>query len=65
MRFGSSDQRRRALTGKLMTYAIGRKMTFRDKEAIGIAMAPANGEKEMRFRDLLLNVTLSETFTKR
>ena len=48
-----------------MTYAIGRKMTFRDKEAIGIAMAPANGEKEMRFRDLLLNVTLSETFTKR
>ena len=58
------DRFAEALTEKLMTYATGRTMTFRDRpEIMRIAeVAAANG---CGLRDLVLEVATSETFKKR
>jgi len=53
-----------ALTGKLLTYATGRSMTFRDDTDIKkiAAACAANG---YGLRDLIIGVVTSETFRKR
>ncbi|MEM0970337.1 MAG: DUF1592 domain-containing protein, partial [Verrucomicrobiota bacterium] len=55
------DQFKYALVEKLMTYATGRKMTFRDHAALeAIAEKNANG-----FQSLILEVVGSRTFSER
>ena len=58
------DRFAEALTEKLMTYATGRTMTFRDRPEIKriAEVAAANG---YGLRDLVLEVATSETFKKR
>ena len=53
-----------ALTEKLLTYATGRSMTFRDQPDIK-KIATTCEKNGYRRRDLILNVVTSETFQKR
>ena len=53
-----------ALTEKLLTYATGRSMTFRDQAAVK-QIATACAENGYGLRDLILGVVTSETFKQR
>lgn len=53
-----------ALTGKLLTYATGRSMTFRDDTDIK-RIAAACARNGFGLRDLIVGVATSETFRKR
>lgn len=56
------DQFLKNLTTKLLTYATGREMTFRDQAQINAIVSRVNNE-DMGFRDLILQVVGSKTFT--
>ena len=53
-----------ALTEKLLTYATGRSMTFRDQPEIK-KLAGECGENGYGLRDLMIAIVVSETFGKR
>lgn len=56
------DQFLKNLTTKLLTYATGREMTFRDQAQINAIVSRVKNE-DMGFRDLILQVVESKTFT--
>ncbi len=58
------DRFAEALTEKLLTYATGRSMTFRDDADIR-KIAAACAENGYGLRDLIIDVVTSETFRKR
>ncbi len=58
------DRFAEALTEKLLTYATGRSMTFRDQADIK-HVAAQRGENGYGLRDMVLGIALSETFRKR
>ena len=53
-----------ALTEKLLTYATGRAMTFRDQAEVN-RIAAACAEKGFGLRDLIIGVVTSQTFQQR
>ena len=54
----------RTLVNKLMTYAVGRPMTFRDEDAIQELLSKTS-EHDYRLRQILLEVVSSDTFAKK
>jgi hypothetical protein len=57
------DRFAQTLTEKLLTYATGRSMTFRDQADIK-KIAAECGENGYGLRRLIIDVVLSETFRK-
>ncbi|MCM8531511.1 MAG: DUF1585 domain-containing protein, partial [Lentisphaeraceae bacterium] len=57
------DQFTKALTEKLMIYALGRKMTFRDHEEIE-RIAHLKPIHQYGFRDLVIEIVKSKTFSQ-
>ncbi len=59
-----SDQIARALTEKLLVYALGRDLTFADRSTVSAIVADVK-KKNYGFRTLVLDVVQSETFARK
>tara|TARA_Y100000739_G_C20481811_1_gene406308 strand:- start:529 stop:912 length:384 start_codon:yes stop_codon:yes gene_type:complete len=59
-----NDKFSRVFVGKLLSYALARELTFRDRENLNLIHAQA-AEADYRLRDILLSIVSSEYFTRR
>ena len=59
-----NDKFSRVFVENLLSYALARKLTFRDRENLDLIHAQA-ADADYRLRDILLSIVSSEYFTRR
>jgi len=59
-----NDKFSRVFVESLLSYALARKLTFRDRENLDLIHAQA-ADADYRLRDILLSIVSSEYFTRR